>query len=355
MAKIKINNISKKFEEKEVLKDISLDIKDKEFCVLVGPSGCGKSTLLRIISGLEVQDSGDLYFDEKLMNKIEPKDRDIAFVFQSYALYPHLTVYENIAFSLKVKKYKKDEIDKKVREASKILGLDELLNRKPKELSGGQRQRVALGRAIVREPKVFLMDEPLSNLDAKLRVQMRSEIKKLQKKLQVTCVYVTHDQIEALSMGDRVVVLNEGKIQQTDTPQNVYEKPNNVFTATFMGNLGMNILETQIRDSELIIEGSQVEKDFDTSALGISENDFLLGFRADDVEYSKPSENSIKLDVTVDFAESLGSYKIAYFEINSKKCSAKMPIGTEIGQNTSFYVPTGKLHFFNRETKLRIN
>ena len=354
MAKIEIKNIAKKFEEKEVLKDISLDIKDREFCVLVGPSGCGKSTLLRIISGLEVQDSGDLYFDEKLMNKIEPKDRDIAFVFQSYALYPHLTVYENIAFSLKVKKYKKDEIDKKVREASKILGLDELLNRKPKELSGGQRQRVALGRAIVREPKVFLMDEPLSNLDAKLRVQMRSEIKKLQKKLQVTCVYVTHDQIEALSMGDRVVVLNEGKIQQMDTPQNVYEKPNNVFTATFMGNLGMNILETKTQGSEILIEGTRIEKDFDATTLGISENEFLLGFRADDVDYSKPTENSIKLDVTVDFAESLGSYKIAYFEINSKKCSAKVPINVEIGQTTSFYVPKSKLHFFNPETKLRI-
>ncbi len=354
MAKIKIKNISKKFEEKEVLKDISLDIEDREFCVLVGPSGCGKSTLLRIISGLEVQDTGNLFFDEKLMNKVEPKDRDIAFVFQSYALYPHLTVYENIAFSLKVKKYKKDEIDKKVREASKILGLDELLMRKPKELSGGQRQRVALGRAIVREPKVFLMDEPLSNLDAKLRVQMRSEIKKLQKKLQVTCVYVTHDQIEALSMGDRVVVLNEGKIQQMDTPQNVYEKPKNVFTATFMGNLGMNILETEVKNSEIFIEGEQIEKDFEASALKVLEEKFLLGFRADDVEYLKPNENSIKLNVTVDFAESLGSYKIAYFEINSKKCSAKLPINTEIGQSASFYVPTSKLHFFNKDTKLRL-
>ena len=198
------------------------------------------------------------------------------------------------------------------------------------------------------------MDEPLSNLDAKLRVQMRSEIKKLQKKLQVTCVYVTHDQIEALSMGDRVVVLNEGKIQQMDTPQNVYEKPNNVFTATFMGNLGMNILETKIQGSEILIEGTRIEKDFDATTLGISENEFLLGFRADDVDYSKPTENSIKLDVTVDFAESLGSYKIAYFEINSKKCSAKVPINVEIGQTTSFYVPKSKLHFFNPETKLRI-
>ena len=226
MSKVVLKDIKKSYDNKKIIiNGVNLDIEDKEFLVLVGASGCGKSTILRMIAGLEEISGGELYIGDKKVNNVHPKDRDIAFVFQSYALYPHMTVYENIAFGLKMRKVKKAEIDRKVKEAAKILDLEELLDRKPKQLSGGQRQRVALGRAIVRNPKVFLMDEPLSNLDAKLRVQMRAEIKKLHEKLQTTFIYVTHDQTEALTMGDRIVVLDKGVIQQVDTPENMYNNP----------------------------------------------------------------------------------------------------------------------------------
>lgn len=324
MAGVQVKKLSKSFGEKLVLDGIDLEIKDKEFCVLVGPSGCGKSTLLRIIAGLEVQSSGDVSIGEEIVNNVAPKDRDIAFVFQSYALYPHLNVFDNIAFSLKVKKVPREQIKEKVEKTAQMLGLSDLLHRKPKELSGGQRQRVALGRAIVREPKVFLMDEPLSNLDAKLRIQMRSEIKKLQQKLDVTCIYVTHDQIEALTMGDRIVVLDGGKIQQVDTPQNIFNNPQNTFVATFMGSLPMNIVE---RD------------------------DVLTGFRPEDVYLEASSSADFKFEADVDFVESLGSYKIAYFELNGVKCCAKIPQDAEIKGLTNFYVPEPALHYFDPKTK----
>ena len=227
MSNVVLKNVTKIYDKKKVIDNIDLNIKDKEFVVLVGASGCGKSTLLRMIAGLEDITSGEIYIGDKKVNNVHPKDRDIAFVFQSYALYPHMTVRENIAFGLKMRKVDKATIEKKVQEASEILGLGEYLDRKPKQLSGGQRQRVALGRAIVRNPKVFLMDEPLSNLDAKLRVQMRSEIKKLHEKLQTTFIYVTHDQTEALTMGDRVVVLDKGRIQQAASPEEIYNNPAN--------------------------------------------------------------------------------------------------------------------------------
>ena len=231
MAQVTLKNVVKKYDAKTIINDVSLEIKDKEFLVLVGSSGCGKSTILRMIAGLEEITAGEIYIGDKCVNNVHPKDRDIAFVFQSYALYPHMTVYENIAFPLKMRNFSKEEIDRKVKEAAEILDLTEYLQRKPKQLSGGQRQRVALGRAIVRNPKVFLMDEPLSNLDAKLRVQMRSEIKKLHEKLQTTFIYVTHDQIESMAMADYIVLLNHGKIMQQDTPEEIYNNSANVFTA----------------------------------------------------------------------------------------------------------------------------
>ena len=245
MSNVILRNVTKIYDKKKVIDNIDLNINDKEFVVLVGASGCGKSTLLRMIAGLEDITSGEIYIGDKKVNDVHPKDRDIAFVFQSYALYPHMTVRENIAFGLKMRKIDKATIEKKVQEAAEILDLGEYLDRKPKQLSGGQRQRVALGRAIVRNPKVFLMDEPLSNLDAKLRVQMRSEIKKLHEKLQTTFIYVTHDQTEALTMGDRVVVLDKGKIQQAANPEEIYNNPSNTFVAGFVGSPQMNFINSE--------------------------------------------------------------------------------------------------------------
>ena len=244
MSSVILKNVTKIYDTKKVIDNVDLTINDKEFVVLVGASGCGKSTLLRMIAGLEDITDGEIFIGDKKVNNIQPKDRDIAFVFQSYALYPHMTVRENIAFGLKMRKIDKETIDKKVKEAAEILDLGEYLDRKPKQLSGGQRQRVALGRAIVRNPKVFLMDEPLSNLDAKLRVQMRSEIKKLHEKLQTTFIYVTHDQTEALTMGDRVVVLDKGIIQQAASPEEIYNNPANTFVAGFVGSPQMNFISS---------------------------------------------------------------------------------------------------------------
>ena len=315
MAGVVLKNISKNFGQREVLKDINLEINDGEFVVLVGASGCGKSTLLRMIAGLETQSDGDIFIEERLVNDIAPKDRDIAMVFQSYALYPHLTVKENIALSLKIRKIPKCEIERRVSRACEILKLDEYLNSKPKELSGGQRQRVALARAIVREPKVFLMDEPLSNLDAKLRSEMRSEIKKLHKKLKTTFIYVTHDQTEALTMGDRIVVLNEGKIQQFDTPYNVYHKPNNVFCATFMGNNPMNIIKASVKN-DLMYFGNCVLP-LDRFPYLIREKEHVLvGIRSEDIVPEVDSSyhfNEVKFNAKITFEENLGSYKNVYF------------------------------------------
>ena len=248
MASLSLKNICKVYPNGfEAVKNFNLEIADKEFIIFVGPSGCGKSTTLRMIAGLEDISSGELKIGDRVVNDVEPKDRDIAMVFQNYALYPHMTVYDNMAFGLKLRKVPKDEIDKMVKEAAKILDLTQLLDRKPKALSGGQRQRVAMGRAIVRNPKVFLMDEPLSNLDAKLRVQMRIEIAKLHQRLGTTIIYVTHDQTEAMTLGTRIVVMKDGVIQQVDTPQNLYEKPQNLFVAGFMGSPQMNFLDAVVR------------------------------------------------------------------------------------------------------------
>ena len=248
MASLSLKNVCKVYPNGfEAVKDFNLEIADQEFIIFVGPSGCGKSTTLRMIAGLEDISSGELKIGDRVVNDVEPKDRDIAMVFQNYALYPHMSVYDNMAFGLKLRKVPKDQIDKMVKEAAKILDLTPLLDRKPKALSGGQRQRVAMGRAIVRNPKVFLMDEPLSNLDAKLRVQMRVEIAKLHQRLQATIIYVTHDQTEAMTLGTRIVVMKDGVIQQVDTPQNLYEKPCNLFVAGFMGSPQMNFLDATVK------------------------------------------------------------------------------------------------------------
>src|SRR5579884_1229741 len=257
MAEVTFAHITKRYSEqtKSVIADLNLQVRDHEFLVLVGPSGCGKSTALRMIAGLEAITEGDLYIGDRRVNDVAPKDRDIAMVFQNYALYPHMTVYDNMAFGLRLRKYPRAEIDRRVKEAAEMLGIQDLLNRKPKQLSGGQRQRVALGRAIVREPQVFLMDEPLSNLDAKLRVQTRAEIKKLHARLQTTTIYVTHDQVEAMTMGDRIVVMKDGVVQQVDTPLNLYEKPANLFVAGFIGSPAMNFVEVKLakQDGKIIV------------------------------------------------------------------------------------------------------
>ena len=331
MSNVILKNVRKTYDNnKTVINNVNLEIQDKEFVVLVGASGCGKSTLLRMIAGLEDITDGEIYIGDKKVNNIPPKDRDIAFVFQSYALYPHMTVRENIAFGLKMRKVDKATIDKKVQEAAEILNLTEYLDRKPKQLSGGQRQRVALGRAIVRNPKVFLMDEPLSNLDAKLRVQMRSEIKKLHEKLQTTFIYVTHDQTEALTMGDRIVVLNGGNIQQVDTPDEIYNNPKNTFVAGFVGSPQMNFI--------------------DGKELGLDEN-ILYGIRP---EKMTKIDGDIKLTVEVDISEMLGSEKIAYFNIGENRCSAKLEPETQIGKTIELSIKQDDLYRFNKETGERI-
>jgi multiple sugar transport system ATP-binding protein len=256
MAAVQLTGLTKKFREVVAVSDVHLEITDAEFMVLVGPSGCGKTTVLRLIAGLEEPTAGEIRIGEQLVNDVSPKDRDIAMVFQNYALYPHMTVYDNMSFGLRLRKFKRDEIDRRVKRAAEMLGLQALLKRKPRELSGGQRQRVALGRAIVREPKVFLMDEPLSNLDAKMRVQTRAELIKLHRQLGITTIYVTHDQVEAMTMGQRIAVLNEGLVQQVDTPLNLYRNPANVFVAGFIGSPSMNFLEATIKgeDARLLVE-----------------------------------------------------------------------------------------------------
>lgn len=357
MADVVLKNISKSFGDKEILKNINLDIKDGEFIVLVGASGCGKSTLLRMIAGLEVQTEGDIYIDNQLVNNVAPKDRNIAMVFQNYALYPHLNVRENISLGLKVRNVPKCEIERRVQRAAEILVLEDYLKAKPKELSGGQRQRVALARAIVREPKVFLMDEPLSNLDAKLRMHMRSEIKKLHKKLKTTFIYVTHDQTEALTMGDRIVVLNNGIIQQVDTPYNIYNYPKNVFVASFMGSAPMNIIEAEIKDGFLIFGNVIIGID----SLGYKLNNckkVYVGIRPEDIVSSyEPSYhfNLIKFSSKVSFEENLGSYKNIYFTFKDKEfCSV---VGSQVPKcsKLDFSIDPKNLHFFNYETQELLN
>lgn len=336
MSDVILKNVKKIYDKKVVIDDIDLTIKDKEFVVLVGASGCGKSTILRMIAGLEDITGGEILIGDKKVNNIPPKDRDIAFVFQSYALYPHMTVRENIAFGLKMRKVDKTEIEKKVQEAAEILDLTEYLDRRPKQLSGGQRQRVALGRAIVRNPKVFLMDEPLSNLDAKLRVQMRAEIKKLHEKLQTTFIYVTHDQTEALTMGDRIVVLDKGKIQQVDSPEEIYNNPQNTFVAGFIGSPQMNF-----------INGEDLSPEYTGKIAGVRPEKMLCG---QDI-----SSDKINLTVNIEMTELLGSEKIAYFNIGKSKCSAKLSAEYPLGKTLDISIRKEDIYLFDKETGKRVN
>lgn len=351
MSKVILKNLVKKYDTKTIIDDISLEIKDKEFLVLVGSSGCGKSTILRMIAGLEDITSGEIYIGDKCVNNVHPKDRDIAFVFQSYALYPHMSVYENIAFPLKMRNFKKDEIDKKVKEAAEILNLTEFLERRPKQLSGGQRQRVALGRAIVRNPKVFLMDEPLSNLDAKLRVQMRSEIKKLHEKLQTTFIYVTHDQTEALTMGDRIVVLDKGVIQQVDEPEKIYYNPANTFVGGFLGSPSMNFVESDVVDGSVKFNDYIIYLSEEQKALIGDKNKIIIGVRPEKME---ALNSNYEFKVKVDISEMLGSEKIAYFDINNAKCAAKLDAQTQFSDELILHFNTTEFLFFDVETKTRI-
>ena len=338
MSSVVLKNLVKSYDgKKNIIDNINLEIKDKEFIVLVGSSGCGKSTILRLISGLEDITSGEILIDDKVVNNVHPKDRDIAFVFQSYALYPHMSVYDNIAFGLKMRKYDKKTIDAKVREVAESLNLTELLNLKPKQLSGGQRQRVALGRAIVRNPKVFLMDEPLSNLDANLRVHMRSEIKRLHQKLKTTFIYVTHDQTEALTMGDRIVVLDKGKIQQADTPEVIYNQPKNKFVAGFIGQ--MNFINTIVQNGYFEIEGH-----------GFKTNKNIQGEVTVAIRAEKMIAGDVSIKVKPEIIEMTGGERIVYFNLNGSKCSAKVPLDYPIGENIELKISVNDMYFFDKES-----
>ena len=332
----------------------NLDIKDKEFIVLVGPSGCGKSTTLRMVAGLEEISGGELYIDGKVCNDVAPKDRDIAMVFQNYALYPHMTVYENMAFSLKLKKLPKEEIDKKVREAAEILDITQYLDRKPKALSGGQRQRVAIGRAIVRNPKVLLMDEPLSNLDAKLRNQMRAEIIKLRQKIDTTFIYVTHDQVEAMTLGDRIVIMKDGYIQQIGTPQEVFNHPVNLFVAGFIGTPQMNFFDATLENGKVTVQGHEIELTADQKAACKDKSgNVILGIRPVHVSLADKG-----IEATIDVTELMGSELHLHLNSEGKDVVAVVPT-TEIdvdklhgSHETVHYTFKPELmHIFNKETE----
>ena len=367
MATLKLKDVKKIYEGGvEAVHAFNLDVADKEFIVLVGPSGCGKSTTLRMIAGLEEISEGEFYIDDVLMNNVEPKDRDIAMVFQSYALYPHMTVYENMAFALKLRKLPKDEIDKRVREAAEILDITEYLDRKPKALSGGQRQRVAIGRAIVREPKVFLMDEPLSNLDAKLRNQMRAEIIKLRQRIDTTFIYVTHDQTEAMTLGDRIVIMRDGWIMQIGTPQEVFDHPANIFVAGFIGMPQMNFF-----DGELVRDGSAYALAVNGAKIALSERmqkalaekdtpagNVIVGCRPEHLILKAPGPDTMQ--ASVDVSEMMGSEIHLHLSCFGKDVVVRVPTteldasqrgGLAYGTEVSLTFPEELIHLFNPETE----
>ena len=383
MAEVVLDKVSKIYPNGfQAVTDLDLQINDGEFLVLVGPSGCGKSTALRMIAGLEDISGGELKIGDRVVNEVGPKDRDIAMVFQNYALYPHMSVYDNISFALKLAKTPKDEIDRRVREASAILELDDQLDRKPGQLSGGQRQRVAMGRAIVRQPSAFLMDEPLSNLDAKLRVQMRAEIAKLQRDLGVTTFYVTHDQVEAMTMGDRVAVIKDGFLQQVDSPQNLYDYPENVFVAAFIGSPSMNLYEGTLAEHSITIGSHTLSLDdsvFEShSALrGYTGRQVIVGIRPEDMEDAavKPDHPSDqRISSTVRLVESLGAEIMVHFDLDATTVDSGDPDAAQddgshegaavgrfsprsrarAGEQVDVAVDTARLHFFDPESRLAI-
>jgi multiple sugar transport system ATP-binding protein len=347
MASLKIRNLKKSFAGNTVIDSISFDVPKGEFCILLGPSGCGKTTVLRLIAGLERKDEGEVYIADREVSDLTPRERDIAMVFQSYALYPHLSVYENMAFSLMMRKRRKHEIDKKVTEAAKLLGIEDFFDRKPKELSGGQRQRVAIGRAIVRNPKLFLFDEPLSNLDAKLRSSMRVEIAKLHQKLQATMIYVTHDQVEAMTLGEKIVLLDKGEIQQIGSPEEVYKRPSNLFVATFIGSPRINLINGTViadRGKVLIKSGNIV------FGHGLMEElrqytgrEITVGLRPESLT---PGDGPFKGEV--DLVENLGSETLVHIRINDSRLIAKVHTETQtkMGEHISLSLRDTGIHFF---------
>ena len=369
MASLTLEHVGKKYPNGyEGVKDFNLEIADKEFIIFVGPSGCGKSTTLRMIAGLEDITSGTLKIDGRVVNDVEPKDRDIAMVFQTYALYPHMTVYENMAFPLKLRKVPADQIDKAVREAARILDLEKLLDRKPSALSGGQRQRVAMGRAIVRAPKVYLMDEPLSNLDAKLRVQMRAEISKLHDRLGATIIYVTHDQTEAMTLGTRIVVMKDGVMQQVDTPTKLYNEPCNLFVAGFIGSPQMNFIDVQVSEkgagvaltfgaNTITLTGPKAQALKDGGYVG---KVVVMGIRPEDVveehEYAEGRALSETFPANVTVYELLGSEAMIYADVDGGQISAHLSASSAVrtGSKINCSVDVDKIHLFDKQTELAI-
>jgi len=359
MAEVILKNVAKIYEGgNKVVTDANFKVEDKEFVVLVGPSGCGKTTTLRMIAGLEEITSGEILIDGKLVNNLPPKDRDIAMVFQNYALYPHMTVYENMAFGLKLKKVNKKEIDDRVKEAAKILGLEKYLERKPKALSGGQRQRVAVGRAIVRKPKVFLFDEPLSNLDAKLRVQMRTEISKLHNQLGATMIYVTHDQTEAMTMGDKIVIMKDGIINQVDKPLNLYNKPVNQFVAGFIGSPAMNFINGKIEFSDRLyfvidVMNARIELDekYRKTFSIYADKEITIGVRPEDFLLSKEESQIEKISVKLEIAEPMGNETLLYFTLQGTQMTARGNPSQHYytGDVYSLSINKNKIHFFDPE------
>ncbi len=365
MAEVKMVNLKKVFEGNIIaVQDFDLEIEDREFVVLVGPSGCGKSTTLRCVAGLEEITDGEIYIGGRLVNDIPPKDRDIAMVFQNYALYPHMNVYKNLSFGLELRKMKKEEINRRVHEAAQILDIDHLLDRKPKALSGGQRQRVAVGRAIVRKPAVFLFDEPLSNLDAKLRVQMRTEIAKLHQNLQATIIYVTHDQVEAMTMGSRIVVMKDGLIQQVSDPLTLYDFPNNKFVAGFIGSPPMNFIDVELvkEGSDYFVKTSSVKlkmpKDKYEKISSYAGKKVAFGFRPEDLVDESVAKDKAGKTITakVEVIEPLGSEIFLYLSAGSDNFVARVPhqYRTDIGASVGFVVDISKIHLFDNETEAAI-
>jgi multiple sugar transport system ATP-binding protein len=374
MAKVTVKNVYKTYPGEKgrdipAVTDVSLEIRDREFVVLVGPSGCGKSTTLRMIAGLEEISKGDIFIGDRRVNDVPPKDRDIAMVFQNYALYPHMSVYDNMAFGLKLRKYPKAEIKKRVMDAASILGIEELLERKPKALSGGQRQRVAVGRAIVRQPKVFLFDEPLSNLDAKLRVQMRTEITKLHQRLQATMIYVTHDQVEAMTMGDRIVVMNGGVVQQTDTPLALYNAPANLFVAGFLGSPPMNFINGTLKEEREMLLFSEIQGGTMQIRLPMAGREgarewigrpILLGIRPEDIElaqFSGSEASKGSFPAIVDIVEPMGAETNLYLQTGAHTvvCRSQRPLDhREAGHRFQFEINLSKAHVFDPSSGGRV-
>ena len=365
MASVTYDHVTKRYGDVQAITDLDIEVPDKEFLVLVGPSGCGKSTALRMLAGLEEITKGQILIGDRIVNDVPPKDRDIAMVFQSYALYPHMSVYDNMAFSLKLRGTSKDDIKQRVQEAAEILGIEQLLDRKPRALSGGQRQRVAVGRAIVREPAVFLMDEPLSNLDAKLRVQARAEISKLHQRLETTFIYVTHDQVEAMTMGTRIAVLSDGILQQIDTPATLYDLPANMFVAGFIGSPSMNFFDAQLRqeNGNIVVDTGSLSlplpEDKAVAAKPYLGNPVVLGVRPEDIHdaaYAPPGITPYQLEGQVDVTEMMGNEVFVYLLTGDHSYIARLDPRTSarVGISQGIVFNSQNIHLFDTETEMAI-